>query len=254
MAIAEAFARAGANVVVNARSENEVADAVDAIEAQGGTAIGITADVTRKPDVDRLVAETLARWGRIDILVNNAGVGGPFGPLWEVDIDEWRACIEIDLVGPAICTQAVLPGMIERGSGRIINVASAAGLHGRPYMSPYTVAKTGLIRLTEVLANELEGHGISTFVIHPGAIHTRMEDRAAASEAVKKWLPEFPAMVKRNGIPAERPAELCVALASGVADCLSGRFIDVSWDLAELLRKQDDVIAGDVGLLRIGTS
>jgi 3-oxoacyl-[acyl-carrier protein] reductase len=207
-AIARSFAAAGASVCVTARSAGEVEETARLIEDEGGTAFGYAADCASSVSVAGLVEATMSRFGRIDVLVNNAGVGGPFGPLYEVDIDEWRECIEIDLVGPVICAQAVLPAMLAQSSGRIINVSSAAGLRGRPYAGAYSVAKTGLIRFTETLANEVKDHGISAFVIHPGAVHTAMEDRAAASEAVEKWMPHFIPMVRQHGIPAERPARV----------------------------------------------
>jgi NAD(P)-dependent dehydrogenase (short-subunit alcohol dehydrogenase family) len=252
-AIAQAFAAAGAAVVVTARSIDQVNEAVQLIEGEGGSAVGLTVDVTRTDSVSGLVDATMSRFGRIDVLVNNAGVGGPFGPLYEIDIDEWRECIEIDLVGPAICAKAVLPAMLAQSSGRIINVASAAGLRGRPYAGAYSVAKTGLIRFTETLANEVKDRGISVFVIHPGSVHTAMEDRAAASEAVAKWMPHFIPMVRQHGVPAERPAQLCLALATGTADHLTGRFFDVGWDMNEVLAQATRILEEDLGVLRVTT-
>jgi NAD(P)-dependent dehydrogenase (short-subunit alcohol dehydrogenase family) len=252
-AIARALAAVGASVCVTARSAGEIEETARLIENEGGTAFAFAADVANIASVAGLVDATMSRFGRIDVLVNNAGVGGPFGPLYEVDIEEWRECIEIDLVGPVICAQAVLPAMLAQSAGRIINVASAAGLRGRPYAGAYSVAKTGLIRFTETLANEVEAHGISTFVIHPGSVHTAMEDRAAASEAVAKWMPQFIPMVRQRSVPAERPAEFCVALATGRYDRLTGRFLDVAWDLDELSEPAARILEEDLCVLRVST-
>jgi NAD(P)-dependent dehydrogenase (short-subunit alcohol dehydrogenase family) len=253
LAIARSLARAGAQVVVSARSAAQVEEAASLIQAEGGTAFGWSGDVTSNESVAALVDATMDRYGRIDLLVNNAGVGGPFGPLYEVALDEWRECIEIDLLGPVICSKAVLPAMMSQGSGRIINVASAAGLRGRPYAAAYSVAKTGVIRFTECLANEVKEHGISVFVIHPGAVHTSMEDRAAASDAVAKWMPHFIPMVREHGVSAEVPAGLCLALAAGRADFLSGCFLDVGWDLEQMVLLREEILQRDLYTLRVNT-
>ena len=223
LAIARSLARAGAQVVVSARSAAQVEEAASLIQADGGTAFGWSGDVTSNESVAALVDATMDRYGRIDLL------------------------------GPVICSKAVLPAMMSQGSGRIINVASAAGLRGRPYAAAYSVAKTGLIRFTECLANEVKEHGISVFVIHPGSVHTSMEDRAAASDAVAKWMPHFIPMVREHGVSAEVPAGLCLALAAGRADFLSGCFLDVGWDLEQMVLLREEILQRDLYTLRVNT-
>ena len=98
-----------------------------AIEGAGGRALAVPADVTDRAATERLVAEVADRLGPVDLLVNNAGANTVFGPLWEVDPDAWRRDFDTNLFGPMLCARAVLPGMVARGRGRIVNVASAAG-------------------------------------------------------------------------------------------------------------------------------
>ncbi len=124
--------------------------------------------------------------GRIDLLVNTAGVFHALGPIAEVDPDEWWREIEINVRGTYLCTRAVLPGMLARAQGRVINLASAAGLQSLPTTSAYCVSKTAIIRLTESLALETGDQGIRVFAMHPGTVRTPMNDYAAESDEVKR--------------------------------------------------------------------
>ena len=125
---AHALAAAGAAVAVVARSSDELAEVVASIRELGRRATAITGDVTDRQAVEHVVHETERQLGPVDLLVNNAAILRTPGPLWEVDPDEWWRTMEVNVRGPFLCARAVLPGMIERGRGRIINVASGAGL------------------------------------------------------------------------------------------------------------------------------
>src|SRR4051794_37121281 len=149
-ALALALSAAGASVAVVARSEDQIAETAGRIRESGGRALAIAADVA-DPGADGRMAEEVERaLGPVDLLVNNAGDSGPLGPIAEADADRWWRCQEVNLRGPFVCARAFLPGMIARGRGRIVNVASGAGTQSIPYLSAYVVGKTALIRLTEV--------------------------------------------------------------------------------------------------------
>ena len=155
-AIAMALARADASVAVVARSGDQLAETAKEITEAGGRAISVTADVSDPGAVERMVVEVEKSLGSVDLLVNNAGLPGPIGPTWETDPDDWWRCLEVNLRGPMLCSRAVLPGMIAREGGRIVNVASGAGTFAIPYLGAYVTSKTALIRFTEILALEAE--------------------------------------------------------------------------------------------------
>jgi NAD(P)-dependent dehydrogenase (short-subunit alcohol dehydrogenase family) len=252
-AIALALVQAGAAVTVTARSADQVAETVTLIEQAGGRAFAMPAEVTDRDAVERMVAETERGLGPVDVLVNNAGVAGPVGPLWETDPDDWRQCVDINLHGPYLCCRAVLPGMIARGRGRIINVATAGVQHPGGYLLAYNCAKVGLVRLTEGLATSLKAHGVQVFVISPGAVHTAMSDELRDDEEKNRWM-NVRAYPAKAWAPPERPALLCVLLASGKADQLSGRFVGefagVQDDIETLIRLADEVEHQDLYTLR----
>ncbi|MGH2586714.1 MAG: SDR family NAD(P)-dependent oxidoreductase [Dehalococcoidia bacterium] len=253
-AIAEAFAMAGAAVAVTARSAADLAETVAVIERTGGRAIALPADVTDQRAVEATVAETERRLGSVDILVNNAGVEGPVGPLWAVDLRAWQDCLEVNLIGSVLCARAVLAGMVTRRRGCIINIASGSGLQAAPYQSAYTVSKAALIRLAETLAAETHEHGVSVFAVGPGAVLTSMADRGRASADFARWIPHFIPRIEAHATPAERPAALCVLLASGQADALSGRFVSVAMDVPALVQRAAEIQRDELYTMRLRTA
>jgi NAD(P)-dependent dehydrogenase (short-subunit alcohol dehydrogenase family) len=143
--------------------------------------------------------------------------------------------------------------MIERRHGRIINVSTGAASVAVAHLGAYVIAKTALTRFTENLAAELTNSGVSVFAISPGTVRTAMAEYVLESEAGKKWLPWFRKLFDRGlDVPPEEAAQLVVRLAAGRADALSGRFIDVSDDLAKLLGRLDEVKSDDLYTLRVG--
>jgi NAD(P)-dependent dehydrogenase (short-subunit alcohol dehydrogenase family) len=185
--------------------------------------------------MEEVVASVRQNLGPVDLLVNNAGMGPPYGPLAELDPEEWWRCLEVNLRGPMLCSRLVLPDMIARGNGRIINVASGAGTRAIPHLSAYVVSKTALMRFTECLAAEVSASGVHVFAIQPGTVRTAMAEEALSSEAGRKWLPWFKEYFdKGQDVPPEVAAKLVVFLASGRGDSLSGRFIDACTDYAGL--------------------
>ena len=251
-AIAQTLAAAGATVAVIARSKAELQETVSAIAQAGGKARLFTADVTRPEQVSCAFAEIEKEFGPVDLLVNNAGMVQPFGPLWENEADEWWQGLEVNVRGPMLCSRAVLPGMVARNRGRIVNIASSAGAMAAPYFSSYVVSKTALLRLTECLALEAADHGISVFAVSPGTVRTAMTEYSLNSEAGQRWLPWFRRIFDEGiDVPAERPARLVLELASGKADALSGRLVSVFDDLILLCVHASEIDEKDLYLLRL---
>ena len=251
-AIALALARAGARVGVVARSEEQLAETVREVGEAGGEASAIVADVTDATAAEHMARQIERALGPADLLVNNAGTLGPLGPMWEADIGDWWHSIEVNLRGPYLCSRALLPGMIERRRGRIINLSTSAATVAVAHMGAYVIAKTALIRFTENLAAELMNSGVSVFAISPGTVRTSMTEYVLESEAGKKWLPWFRKLFDRGrDVPAEKGAQLVVQLAAGRADALSGCFLDVSDDLAKLLGRAEEVKQAGLYTLRV---
>jgi NAD(P)-dependent dehydrogenase (short-subunit alcohol dehydrogenase family) len=251
-AVAQALAAAGARVAVLARSASELNETVSLIEKSGGTARAYVADVTRRGQIETAVHQVEELLGPVDVLINNAGDVKPFGPLWETDPDEWWRSLEVNLRGPLLCTRAVLPGMIERRRGRIINVSSRAGTMAAPYYSSYVSSKTALIRFTECVALEAKVHGVALFAISPGTVRTAMANYSLESPEGKKWLPWFGQIIEQHiDVPAERPAQLVLTLASGKFDALSGRMISIFDDLDLLLKSRAEIEQRDLYSLKM---
>jgi 3-oxoacyl-[acyl-carrier protein] reductase len=171
--IAEAFAREGASVAVNYhRSEAAAQEVVAAIVAGVGEAFAVQADIGDEGEVARMVEETLLRFGHLDVLVANAGILNQ-GRLAEMDVAAWDEMMRTNLRGPFLCARAVLPGMLARGGGRIIFVASQLGQKGAPDLVHYSAAKAGVIGMTRALAREVAPH-VTVNAIAPGPIETDM--------------------------------------------------------------------------------
>lgn len=249
-AIALALSDAGAAVAVCARSEDDVTRVAGEIEDREGHALAIRCDVTRRQEVEGMVAAVEEAIGPVDLLVSNAGQFGPVGPLAATDPDEWWQALEVNLRGPLYCARAVLPGMLARGHGRIVNVCSGVGFAAIPMVSAYVVSKTALYRLSENLAAETRGHGVMVFAIDPGLVRTAMsESRLSCGEpSVEQWFED--AFANEEDVSAELPATLVVYLASGAADVLSGRNIKVSDDVAQMVARAAEIEEHDLYVLR----
>jgi NAD(P)-dependent dehydrogenase (short-subunit alcohol dehydrogenase family) len=251
-AIALGLAKAGCSVAVIARSVDQLAETSRKIEDTGSRSVSITADVSDPASVEAMVLQVEESLGSVDLLVNNAGLPGPIGPTWETDPDDWWRCLEVNLRGPMLCSRAVLSGMIARGGGRIVNVASGAGTFAIPYLGAYVTSKTALIRFTEILALEARSHGIKVFAIEPGTVRTNMVDSVLDSEEGQRWLPWLGDIFKRgDDVPTDQAADLVVLLASGRADALSGRFFTIKDDVVGLAERAGHESLGDLQMLRL---
>ena len=229
LAISERFAADGIAVAVFDRNADAGQKAAATIEAAGGTAVGITVDVTDRARIDAAVADVCARLGPPTVLVNNAGLDY-FGSFLKVDIDDWRRILEINLTGTFQCCQAVIPHMLDAGWGRIVNISSSSAQGGTPYMAPYVSAKAGVIGLTKALALEFGPKGVTVNTIPPGFIDTPMlraasEDKRRLGASIEEIAARTP--VRRAG-RAEDVAATCAFLVREEASYITGQVIGVN--------------------------
>ncbi|HEX4168270.1 MAG TPA: SDR family oxidoreductase [Bryobacteraceae bacterium] len=254
---ARALAAAGAAVAVTGRSASHLRETVQLIEAAGGQAIPVSFDVADPDAVERAFSEIEAQLGAVDLLINNAGVSGPTGYSWDVDPDSWWRTLEIHVRGTYLCSRAVLPAMILRGGGRIINIVSHAGVFRWPTASAYSVSKAAVIKLTENLAVELKPRNIHVFAFHPGLVDGGLTHAALAEEVstdspayrATKWVREQ--YEAGRAVPPELALDSILLLASGGADELSGRYLTVFDDLARLTATADTIRRHDLLTLRL---
>ena len=233
LAIGEAFARSGHQVVLNARSADVVEAAAAAIVADGGRAVGVAGDVSDRGSVQRVVSAATEAFGQVDVLVHCATVRVHRSFL-EMSDEDWRAPFAVGLDGAFYCTQAVLPGMIEAGWGRIVNIAGVTGQTGAANRAGVVAAKAGLIGLTKALAREFATTGVTVNAISPGLIDTArgawtsLGDQAATAEHYGKRVQQLP--VGRMG-RLEEVTPAAEYLAGDDAGFVTGQTLNVNGGL-----------------------
>jgi NAD(P)-dependent dehydrogenase (short-subunit alcohol dehydrogenase family) len=251
-AIAATLSAAGMTTAILARSASEIEETARTIEESGGQARPFVTDVTDAAAVRKAITEIERTFGSVSLLINNAAIPGPIGPFCETDAEQWWRTLDTNLRGVMLCSRAVLPGMIARRKGRIINIGSS----GLPiaYFSAYATSKAALVRFTETVAAEVKPHGVSMFAMGPGTVRTSMAELSLRSSDGQKWLPWFKRIFDQGlDVPAERPSRLVLELASGRADSLSGRFLSIWDDLDSLLRNVKQIEERNLYSLRIQT-
>jgi 2-dehydro-3-deoxy-L-rhamnonate dehydrogenase (NAD+) len=219
-AICRRLAAAGAKVAVfDLSKENAERVAKDI----GGQAV--VGDVASELDIARVVSEVEAGLGPIDLVVNNAGITGGSAKTWELPRETMVKVLDVNVVGPFLLCKAILPGMISRKYGRIVNIASVAGKEGNPMMGPYSASKAAIIALTKTMAKEVVGNGdITVNAISPAVIHTPILDQLS-KENVNYMLSKIP--MGRPGKP-EEVAALVHFLVSGDSSFTTGQTYDIS--------------------------
>lgn len=226
METAKTFAREGAKVVVCGTRENAIKEVVEEIKAMGAEAIGFKVDVSKRTQVDEMVAEVKKAWGRVDILVNNAGITAD-AMLKKMTEEQFDKVININLKGVFNCAQAVLETMTEQGSGVILNASSVVGLYGNVGQTNYAAAKWGVIGMTKTWAKELGRKGIRVNAVAPGFIMTPMTE--VLPEKVLDMMKEK-APLQRLGKP-EDIANAYLFLASDEASFITGTVLSVDGGL-----------------------
>ncbi len=236
------LADAGASVALGARQPQSLDATIAEMAGGNDRHLAVQLDVTDEASIKAANDAAIERYGQIDLLVNNAGIGAGAEHPWDQPVDDWWAVMEVNVRGPYLCTQAVMPHMLSRGSGRIIDVGSLIGASPNPTASPYAVSKAALFRWTSCLAAGAEPFGIKAFIISPGLVAT---DMTAG--------PRFAHIPASEWVPIERTGDLIVSLASGEADALSGRFIHALDDLPTLVAHADEINAGNLHALTLNT-
>jgi 3-hydroxybutyrate dehydrogenase len=234
-AIAFAFAREGAQVAIAARTSEQLLHVAEEIKEAGGTkALTVACDVSDLESINRMFAAVHENFGRgADILVNNAGIAES-APLVKTDDDLWHRHLAINLTGTFYCTRAALPAMLERGWGRVINIASIAGKTGAPYIAAYSASKHGVLGLTRSVALEVATRGITVNAICPGYVDTEMTARAVETITARtnKSADEATDVLKRMSpqnrlITPEEVASLALLLATDEGRGINGQAINV---------------------------
>jgi len=218
LATAERFVRSGAKVAL------WDLDGAEAAARRIEGAIGCTVDVIDEKSVAAALAETERRLGPVDILVASAGIAGPNAAVADYPVGAWRKVIEVDLNGVFLCCRAVVPGMVKRNYGRIVNIASIAGKEGNPNAAPYSAAKAGVISLTKSLGKELAQTGVRVNCITPAAVKTAIFDQIT-QQHIDYMLSKIP--MGRFGT-VEEMAAMIAWLASEECSFTTGGVFDVS--------------------------
>jgi 3-oxoacyl-[acyl-carrier protein] reductase len=231
--IALELTAAGARVAVAARTKEQV----EGVAAEIG-GIAIEADVSDRDAVERMVARVEDGLGPLDLLVSNAGIATDEESAWEIDPDEWWHVFEVNVRGVFFCCRAVIPRMLERGGGRIVNVASGAAYLPGSRSTAYSASKAAVHRFSETLSAQLLPHRIPVFSISPGLVRTEMTKDSFADDA--PWT------------PPELAPRLVRALASGRLDALSGRYIHAEHDdVEDLERRAAEIVDQDLNAIRL---
>jgi NADP-dependent 3-hydroxy acid dehydrogenase YdfG len=211
---AKLLAKHGAKVVLGARRSNRIDATAQEISASGGTAIGVTTDVTKRAEVEALVRKAVDSFGRVDVLINNAGIM-PIAPMVDLKVDEWDRQIDVNIKGLLYGVAAALPHMQRQKSGHIINITSVFGIKVfAPGGTVYCATKAAGRALTEGLRMELHSHNIRCTMISPGAVATELAE-SSSDEATRKNLREFmkmaipaSAIARAIAYAIEQPAEV----------------------------------------------
>jgi NAD(P)-dependent dehydrogenase (short-subunit alcohol dehydrogenase family) len=255
--IARKYAGCGASLVICAREAKLLESAKRDISrnmSKEQSILAVPADVSKRDDIDKLVAATLAKFDRIDILVNNAGIYGAMGPIDKVDWYEWYRAIEINLFGSIFMCRAVLPVMKIQRKGKIIQLSGGGATNPMPNVSAYAVSKAGIVRFAETLAEEVREFGIEVNAIAPGALNTRMlEDvlSAGPEKVGRSFFEKSLAQKESGGAGMAQGSDLAAFLASDESDGISGKLISATWDLwREWPNHLEDLQGSDAYTLR----
>lgn len=233
--LAVAFGEEGDIVVLAARNEPNLEETASMVMSAGGEPFVVPTDVTEVASIEAMAEAILGRFGRVDVLINNSAVGGPSGRLWELDPADWQATFDVNITGVFLVSRAVLPSMLENGSGSIINIGSVSGkrpLFGR---SAYTSTKMALVGLTRTLALEAGPHGVRVNLISPGFVAGPRFDWLSAAQAKERGVDEdtvrseFATQAALNRLTEARDvADAAVFLASDRARAITGADLNVN--------------------------
>jgi NAD(P)-dependent dehydrogenase (short-subunit alcohol dehydrogenase family) len=252
-AIAAEQAAQGAKVALLARSSAELAAAADEITAAGGAARPYSVDITDTAAVAATFAQIEGDLGPVTLLTNNAGAFAAIGPIWEVDPDAWWRDVETNIRGTFNCCRAVLPSMLRRRQGRIINFTGGGTGNSFPNGSGYGTSKAGLLRFTESVSDTLKGTGVTMLAMDPGLVRTSMTEYQLTSAAGQTYLTNIPDLFAKGiNVPPDFAARLSVAIGAGRFDRMAGRMLMAARGDQELSADDvEEIVAKDLRSLRI---
>jgi NAD(P)-dependent dehydrogenase (short-subunit alcohol dehydrogenase family) len=254
--IAKHYLVAGASVMICARGEARLNESCSTLRQLAGvnqSVVAMTADISRPPDVARLVERTISEFGKLDILVSNAGIAGPSGAVESVDWREWTRAIEINLLGPVLLTRAVLPHLKKAGRGKILQLSGGGATTALPMLSAYAASKAAVVRFMETLAEETRPYHIDVNAIAPGVLDTRILDEFLAAGPDKTGRAFYERSLQHKssgGVPLAKGAELAVFLGSSASDGITGKLISAVWDPWKSLPDHRDDLRTDIYTLR----
>jgi len=221
---AEFFVQEGVKVLLADVQKEKIEETINGLKGMGGEAKGFYCDVTDERMVHLMVQEALNQFGTIDILVNSAGVGGGMKPLEDAERSDWQRILDINLIGTILCCKAVMPIMRQKNGGRIVNIASEAGISGEKGLEVYAASKGGVIALTKSLAKALGRNNVTVNAVAPAFVHSPMT-QFLTPELEKKWLQMY--VIKRLG-EVEDIASMIVFLCSDRCSWITGQTISIN--------------------------
>jgi NAD(P)-dependent dehydrogenase (short-subunit alcohol dehydrogenase family) len=227
-AISKIFAAEGASVAVTDINQAEVERVAKEIGAAGGKALALRVDATRSQEAQSMVARVLERWGTVDILLNAAGGFHRFAPITDISEEEWDRVIELNLKTTFLCSQAVAPVMMEKKKGRIISIASGAGIAPNPHAPTYLAygaAKAGVIGFTKILARDMGPYGVTVNAIAPGTTLTPRVRKVRDAASIERLIATNP---MRALVEPEDTAEAALFLATDASRYITGVTLNVN--------------------------
>ena len=254
-AIAKTMWKAGANLLLIARHEQALNAVVSELTPRPHQAAHVfQIDLSSSNAAEAIIEAARDRFEHLDVLINNAGIQGPVGPSWENDWNAWNQALTVDLFTPVDLSRRCAAWMIPQGRGKIICLSGGGATNSRPNFSAYAVAKTGLVRFCEILADELRPYNIQVNCIAPGAMATNILDAVLTAGPELAGHKEYDSALKirqQGGTPPERAAQLVVFLASAQSDGITGKLISAVWDPWEKFPEHlEDLKKSDIYTLR----
>jgi NAD(P)-dependent dehydrogenase (short-subunit alcohol dehydrogenase family) len=255
--LARAMWGQGANLLLVARSESALLTQRDAFMASAGDGQEVhivNVDLCTVDAVPRIFSTARGVWAKLDVLINNAAILGPIGKVWDNDWHEWQATVRVNLLVVVELCRACLPWMFEHRQGKIISLSGGGATRPRPNFSAYATAKTGLLRFSEILADEVRDMNVQVNCVAPGALKTDMLQevlRAGPEAAGGSEYTEAVQQAEGDGGSSQRAVDLCVFLASDVSGGITGKVLSAVWDPWETLPEHlGDLRDSDIYTLR----
>jgi NAD(P)-dependent dehydrogenase (short-subunit alcohol dehydrogenase family) len=253
--LAKAFWNHGANLLLVARTHSALQQLQKELVTSGLQNADIfVCDLMQPSAPDRIFSKARNIWDHVDVLINNAAIIGPIGKSWEIDRSEWRPVIEVNLMVPVELSMLCVSWMKEKGSGKIVQLSGGGATRPRPNFSAYSTAKTGLIRFSETLAEEVRPFNIQINCIAPGTLNTQMQESIRSAGPERAGFEEHADALQylsKEDVGIRRAVDLCLFLASSDSDKITGKLISAVWDPWERLSGYiEDLLSSDIYTLR----